>query len=43
MNEAKALLSLVQAFFQEHLADQRGHSQNTILAYRDALKLFLTF
>lgn len=43
MNEAKALLSLVQAFFQEYLAGQRGLSQNTILAYRDALKLFLTF
>jgi site-specific recombinase XerD len=43
MSEAKALLSLVQAFFQEYLAGQRGLSQNTILAYRDALKLFLTF
>jgi integrase/recombinase XerD len=43
MSEAKALLSLVQAFFQKYLAGQRGLSQNTILAYRDALKLFLAF
>ena len=33
------MLSLVQAFFQDYLADQRGLSPNTILAYRDALKL----
>jgi site-specific recombinase XerD len=43
MSEAKALLSLVQAFFQDYLAGQRGLSRNTILAYRDALKLFLAF
>ena len=43
MNETKALLSLVQAFFQDYLAGQRGLSPNTILAYRDALKLFLAF
>jgi site-specific recombinase XerD len=43
MSEAKALLSLVQAFFQKYLVGQRGLSQNTILAYRDALKLFLAF
>lgn len=43
MSESKALLSLVQAFFQEYLAGQRGVSNNTILAYRDALKLFLSF
>ena len=43
MNETKALLSLVQAFFQDYLVGQRGLSPNTILAYRDALKLFLAF
>src|SRR5947207_8780317 len=43
MNETKTLLSLVQAFFQDYLAGQRGLSPNTILAYRDALKLFLAF
>ena len=39
MSETKTLLSLVQAFFQDYLAGQRGLSPNTILAYRDALKL----
>lgn len=43
MSDSKALLSLVQAFFQDYLAGQRGLSSNTILAYRDALKLFLSF
>lgn len=43
MNDAKALLSLVQGFFQDYLTGQRGLSPNTILAYRDALKLFLAF
>ncbi len=43
MSDSKALLPLVQAFFQDYLAGQRGLSFNTILAYRDALKLFLAF
>lgn len=43
MSEPKSLLPLVQSFFQEYLAGQRGVSNNTILAYRDALKLFLSF
>jgi site-specific recombinase XerD len=43
MSEPKALLALVQSFFQEYLAGQRGVSNNTTLAYRDALKLFLSF
>ena len=43
MSDSKELLSLVQAFFQDYLASQRGLSPNTILAYRDALKLFLSF
>lgn len=38
---AKALLTLVQAFFREHLAAHRGVSPHTVLAYRDAIKLFL--
>ena len=43
MSEPKALLPLVQTFFQDYLAGQRGVSNNTVLAYRDALKLFLSF
>src|SRR5450432_4689101 len=43
MNDSKALLQLVQSFFQDYLAGQRALSPNTILAYRDALKLFLSF
>src|ERR1035441_6518308 len=43
MNDSKALFQLVQAFFQDYLAGQRALSPNTILAYRDALKLFLSF
>ena len=43
MSEPKALLPLVQSFFQEYLAGQRGVSKNTVFAYRDALKLFLSF
>jgi site-specific recombinase XerD len=43
MSDAKQLLHLVQSFFQDYLAGQRALSPNTILAYRDALKLFLSF
>jgi integrase/recombinase XerD len=43
MSDSKDLLPLVQAFFQDYLAGQRGLRPNTILAYRDALKLFLSF
>jgi integrase/recombinase XerD len=43
MSDSKPLLPLVQAFFQDYLAGQRGLSSNTILAYRDALKQFLAF
>lgn len=39
----KALLTFVQAFFREHLAVARGVSPHTVLAYRDAIKLFLNF
>ena len=33
----------VQAFFGDYLTAQRGLSPNTVLSYRDAFKLFLTF
>jgi site-specific recombinase XerD len=33
----------VQKFFQDYLKSHRGLSSNTILAYRDAIKLFLAF
>lgn len=36
-----SLQALVQGFFEEHLPTERNASRNTILAYRDALKLFL--
>lgn len=35
--------SLVQAFFAEHLTQQRALSPCTVAAYRDAFMLFLTF
>ncbi len=43
MPATKHLLEYVQAFFQDYLAAQRGMSANTIMAYRDALKLLLSF
>jgi integrase/recombinase XerD len=33
----------VQMFFQDYLRDHRGLSSNTILGYRDTIKLFLSF
>jgi len=36
-----SLLKLVQDFFEKHLTIERNASRNTVLAYRDALKLFL--
>ena len=35
--------ALVQAFFAEHLTQQRAMSPCTVAAYRDALVLFLGF
>ncbi len=32
---------LVQDFFEKHLTTERNASKNTVLAYRDAFKLFL--
>jgi integrase/recombinase XerD len=34
---------LVQRFFEQHLSVERNASPHTVLAYRDALKLFLGF
>lgn len=42
MQHTNKLMPLVQSFFQDYLAIQRGLSQNTIMAYRDALKLFFS-
>lgn len=43
MNGSKLLMHYVQGFFQDYLKAHRGLSSNTILAYRDAIKLFLAF
>ena len=40
-NASKSLQSLVQDFFVQHLAIERNASAHTIIAYRDAMKLFL--
>lgn len=44
MKPSTAIVSiqqLVQDFFEKHLAIERNACRNTVLAYRDALKLFL--
>ena len=38
-----SLADLVESFFRRRLIAQRNSSPNTVAAYRDALKLFLTF
>jgi site-specific recombinase XerD len=43
VNKSKHLMHYVQKFFQDYLKAHRGLSSNTILAYRDAIKLFLAF
>lgn len=43
MNVTHPIARFVQGFFHDYLAAQRGLSPNTILSYRDALKLFLRF
>lgn len=40
---APSLAHNVQTFFADYLVAQRDMSGHTVLAYRDALKLFLTF
>lgn len=42
-NDNRLLMRHVQSFFQDYLTVHRGLSQNTVLSYRDALKLFLEF
>jgi site-specific recombinase XerD len=37
------LASALRGFFHQHLISLRGLSGNTVLAYRDAMKLFLAF
>jgi len=37
------LLRFIQSFFREHLQRVRGASPNTIIAYRDTIRLFLSF
>lgn len=43
MIKQQSLQTYVQQFFSDHLAVQRGVSHNTIKAYRDVIKLFLTY
>lgn len=43
MNTAHSIARFVQGFFQNYLTAQRGLSPNTILSYRDSIKLFLLF
>lgn len=43
MKRSDHLLHHVQAFFQEFLSAQRGLSPNTVFAYRDTMKLYLSF
>lgn len=43
MNNPQPLAPYVQRFFHAHLGSQKGVSQHTALAYRDCLKLFLSF
>ncbi len=43
MKKTDTLMMLVQSFFQNYLVGDRGLSQNTVMAYRDTLKLFFVF
>ncbi|MEK7732204.1 MAG: site-specific integrase [Planctomycetota bacterium] len=43
MNANHLIAPLIQAFFQHFLVAQKGLSPNTIVAYRDGIKLFLNF
>jgi len=43
MTSADDLAHSLTTFFRDHLPLRRGASRHTILAYRDALKLFLRF
>lgn len=39
----RTLLPLVQSYFQQHLRQVRGCSENTVRAYQDGLRLFFLF
>lgn len=43
MKETDKIAPFLTRFFQEYLISERNLSQNSILSYRDALKLFLIF
>ncbi len=43
MHTITNLAVLIQSFFEHHLVSERGLSGHTVLAYRDAVKLFLEF
>jgi site-specific recombinase XerD len=43
MKRPDPLLQLVESFFRGHLQGNRGVSRHTMLAYRDGLRLFLSF
>ena len=43
MNAIHSIASFVQGFFHNYLAAQRGLSKNTIISYRDCLKLLFSF
>lgn len=43
MNNAKQLLHYVQSYFHDYLLAHRSLSPNTVLAYRDSLKLLFSF
>jgi len=40
---AKTLQAMVRDFFTHHLVIERNVSSNTVIAYRDAIRLFLTY
>ncbi len=43
MNTTHPIASFLHGFFHDYLASQRGLSPNTILSYRDALKILLRY
>lgn len=43
MSKSLNIASPIHHFFEEHLVSQRGLSPNTVLSYRDTLKLLLQF
>lgn len=43
MSRPLSFAALIQGFFEQHLAGERGLSKNTILSYRDTLRLLINF